>query len=700
MTADIIKPTGQVAIDLGTQRTQLPTGKVVFNNRIEIDLGQKIPHLCNGYSQAFLSRDTQDDKGMIAFIADPAYPPRLKKAQAYTQALSVSLPILQAAGTIELPNKMGQRLAFFYENCFGKPIYTPQPDFPLAFGWRSERVMERVVIPIIHALRDLQNNDLVHGAIRLDNIFDGGREKNAPVVLGECLSSPASIAQPLLYEPILRAMAMPSGRGEGLIQDDLYALGALTAILLRTKDPLNRGKRGSVEITDIISHKLQNGSYATLVSPDDHSVGGSLVELMRGTLVDDDRQRWTIDDALAWIEGKRLSPKQSTKKKKAPRPVVFNGKNIFYPEFLAREIMQYPQEAATAADTSDLFQWIERSLGDEEMASRYERAFKSAQDSGRGPGYPERLAARLSIAINPYAPIQYKNISITPEGIGSALAEAFILNRDLSVFNDIFNSHLIAFYLTIQTELNYDVANYVARNDACRNYIKTNTIGFGMERVLYHLNENVHCLSPLVSKYFVRTPEDFLVALENLLGTDKQPKTILDRHSVAFLAAKEYKLIEPYLFDITSSIPFRQVLGSLQCLAAIQRYYKTPPMRNVAKWLLPQLDLVIERYHDRTLREQLKDRAKKAVETGELVRLHQTIDSNDMRQRDLYAFRHAIGEYRTLESERYQHLENLQVPNRYKIRYGRETAVVVAGICATLITLGFIILHISGGGVL
>src|SRR3546814_20918129 len=80
--------------------------------------------------------------------------------------------------------------------------------------------------PLMPVFKELGGRNLTHRAIRASNLFfsDSARES---VVLGECFSLPAGMAQPSIYEPVDAAMAMPEGRGQGVPADDYYSLGVL-----------------------------------------------------------------------------------------------------------------------------------------------------------------------------------------------------------------------------------------------------------------------------------------------------------------------------------------------------------------------------------------------------------------------------------------------------------------------------------------
>src|ERR1700737_3063030 len=100
-----------------------------------------------------------------------------------------------------------------------------------------------------------------------------------------------------------RGMAMPPGRGIGSPADDLYALCATIAFLMF-------GKSAVAELSDeqLLAEKIGRGSYATLLGG--ARLAGPIIEVLRGLLADDPRERWAVQDLEMWLEGRRQVPRQ------------------------------------------------------------------------------------------------------------------------------------------------------------------------------------------------------------------------------------------------------------------------------------------------------------------------------------------------------------------------------------------------------
>src|SRR3546814_13231549 len=111
-------------------------------------------------------------------------------------------------------------------------------------------------------------------------------------------------------------MALRTERGEGTVSNDLYAVGVTLLALLTGRSPES-------DLTDeaVTAAKLTLGSYSALVRKTRISL--TMMEVLRGLLNDDPRDRWTLDDLNLWVSGRRLSPKPPAMPQKANRPFVF-----------------------------------------------------------------------------------------------------------------------------------------------------------------------------------------------------------------------------------------------------------------------------------------------------------------------------------------------------------------------------------------
>jgi len=577
-----------------------------------------------------------------------------------------------------------------YENGLGQPLF--KDDVQGGAGWRMEKVIEVVVRPMVSVLQDLRDKDIVHGNIRPSNMFDGGKAVLEKMVLGEALCAPALSNQPVLYEPPVRALCTPSGRGFGSMADDLYAFGVSLAVLMRSSDPME-GARDQA----IFQKKLETGTYLTVTGKDRFT--GSILELLRGLLQDDEGQRWGLDDVLAWMDGRRLSPKQGGRKIIASRPLAFNGEKYVRPELLADALFRSPAEAVRVLDSGEMQQWLERAVENKEMMRRYEKAVSQTHEEIRGPSHAERVAAALSSALDPDGPVRYKGVSVMPDGLPTAMTEAYVLKKDIQSYQEMLSYYVIGAAVDMNmTQGEADAGQLTGRLDSCRSFLRQAAPGFGIERCLYFLNPEAQCFSEKVKEYNVRTPEALLLAFEHLAASPKRPAWLLDRHSIAFLSVKERKDIDPFLSELKADEPYKKAMGEMKTIAAVQKRCRMQNLPGLAGWIADNLEPVYGRFHDRELRVKMKERVQKLKDIGDISKIAALFDDIEMYERDARDFRLAMRMHHDLMNESRDLQGMLAKEGVYGRDSGHRAAAVFSVVVAVIVIVASAIMGLGGGG--
>ena len=662
-------------------REDRPLDVAVLQDKVKIQCKSPLPLYNTGANKAYRAHSVDSNKTpLIAIVCERQLVPRRLAADVYSTILDNCLAKLVLHGVVYWPPSKCEVYVFIYYDNLGKPLL--EPGAPAALGWKQDDVLPIIVKPIVGLLQDFRDKDFVHGAIRPENMFDGGAQgKPSKVLLGDCLSAPPSSTQSVLYEPIARGMSDPVGRGKATQASDLYALGASIAVIMRHNDPLK-----GLSDDEIIKQKVIHGSYGAITGKDRFK--GEILELLRGLLHDEPGQRWTIDEVLEWLDGRRLSPKQSTAMKKAPRPFELGGEKYFVTPLLAMNLEGQVKELKKTIEDDSLLNWIERSLEDEEISERFQKAVLDARQQSTGSGYESCLAGNVSIALDTEAPLRFRGLRLIGDGIGSALAQATVLKQPIGTFVEIFRNSLVLNWLAVQNANIVDVTGLFAKFEKCRRYLKTSKFGDGVERVIYLLSPECPCLSEVVQEYYIVGPEDLLNAYEDLCKQGKPPATFLDRHSVAFLYEKDQKVIEPYLYDLNTHENHRVVAANLKCMAAIQKRYNMGNMPGIGKVMAPRLQPVVRRYHDRRVQEKMKEAGAEFQSTGDLNAIAALFENTEVLKKDFSSFRKAMHEFKTIEVQRQKLEVQLQNKDKFGLETGREIAAIISCILAFMIIVG------------
>ena len=661
-------------------------GVAVLNEEVEILTTKRLKELDLTNAKAYAARASGDSSEVFfALVCDLEFVPRADMAGKYVSILSPGLVTLVASGVCYWPPADGERYVFVYRNTLGKPLMKSLKQGGL--GWTQDKAMKFFIKPMVNTLLDLRDADLVHGNINPMNIFTvtGDDER---LILGDCLASPPSFNQPRVFEPIERAQANTIAKGTGTVHDDLYAFGVCLTMLLRQRDPL-----AGLSEEEVIRNKIELGSYAALTGKDRFT--GAILELLRGLLYDDRDQRWTLDEVMAWLDGQRLSPKQSSKKIKASRPIHYCKERYYRPVLLAMDLDKNQNEAMQMIDSGALEQWVERSLEDATTKNRLEETMISLNGVNRSPGYWDVMISRISMVLDPEAPIRFKGLRLHPEGIPYALAHTYMQKQDIAPYIDLIGEQLVMSWISNQSDPRVDVTNLISKFDSCRAFLRQKTVGYGVERCLYFLSSACHCVSEKLEGYFVRNPEDLMHAFEKISRSKNRPELFIDRHIAAFLSVKDRRMIDPYLKELNADEYYKRVLGNIKVVATIQKRSRMDKFPGIGNWIADIVDPVYERYHDRELRKDLQKELEKHAKKGDLVKIITILDNNDLKQQDFINFSKAMKEYRDLGEEDDELKHKMEKPELFGKETGQDVAAIVSGFLAGIVILTFAFMHFS-----
>jgi hypothetical protein len=641
---------------------------VEFAKDITIHMDKPLPHLDKGTVRAYSATGTNKIfQNLVAYVCDKTLTPRRGDTAKYHKVAPQGLVKLVKAGVIFWPKVEAERFCLVYENAMGKALIAPEDRSP-KLGWKHDEVIINIAQPFIQTLVNLRNMDVVHGEIWPGNMFHQGSDISDKIMLGECLTAPNSYHLPALYETVERALADPIARGIGTTGDDLYSFGVSLAVIMRSHDPM-QGKSDK----EIIEHKIEKGTYATVLGKD--RLSGAALELLRGLLYDDPEQRWTLEDLEAWADGRRLSPKQSPKRVKATRPLILNERKYIRPELLAIDMTDHADEMIRIVENGDLNLWIERALEDKTIKVRVEQTLKDIEGYDRTEGYSARATAALATALYPEIPVHFRDIRFNIDGFGKSLTKAYQDQKDLQDYMDVMRSMFVISCVRLQKIQN--MASFVSKFDSCRKYLNKTDLNLGLERCLYFMNPESHCLSPILEKYYVQSPEDFLSALEKICS-ENNPKVIFDRHIISFLSVKDRRNVDPYLPELSSSEPYRRMLGRIRTLATIQKRSGHDNCPALADWISRNLGDVYERFHDAKKQESIKNLIEKTKKSGDLTKIALCFEDPKLFQSDLGGFYQAMQHYKSLKDEETKIKDRLENKKNYGYRSGEQVASVVS----------------------
>jgi hypothetical protein len=668
-----------------------PAGNITtLGNDIEILCDHPMPHLNSGELEAYAAR-LSSGKACFAILCENFLVPRTFLTSKFSQLANTNIVRVIASGVVYWPPQGRQRYVFVYEDTLGNPILPASQ--PQALALKHERLMNGILKPLVILMLELRDADLVHGGIRASNLFDGNAANYDQIMLGESLSAPPTYHQPSIYMPIEKAMTPAYARGVSTFSDDVFALGVTLLTLMRKEDPLV-----SMREEDILRQRIENGTYGFFTSHQRNT--GPLMELLRGLLHDDWQQRWTIEEVLAWMDGKRLGPKKGRMSRaKAVRAYEYENLKIIRPESFAYELQFNPKVAKDTIQSDAFETWVQRSLGNDRITTDFQDAKQSAHIHGKDNGYADRLLSKTMNILYNDTPIIYKNLKVMPEGIGYLAAYLFGSGENISSFEELIQFNMVGFWTKLAEESEIDVQNIKQRFESAQVNSAQKKLGFGPEGNLYFLCPECPCLSPVFKNYYVKSPEDLLLALEDICSKTHKTEGFIDRHISGFLMGRDRKVIERELLGLNSSDVLTSKQAILRIFANIQDRAKLKGLPHLTKALLLYISPLLERYHDRTKKEEIKKIAENIADNGNLSKLAALISDKKIKRSDKAEFIKALQEYKNIRQE-YVELSN-QLDNNKHFGYGTgyEIAAIISGLIAGIVILATTFLQFSKGGI-
>ncbi|MGE5766827.1 MAG: serine/threonine protein kinase, partial [Bacteroidota bacterium] len=512
-------------------RTADESGLVMVADRYRVHPDQPLAGLnAPGGVRAYVATDERGSpKALFALICRRDVAPRTDVLNQFARFNRLPLVTPLRWGVVYWPPEKAHRFVIILHQPGGERIMTAAD--ATIDAWREDRVVRLVLNPLMPVFKELGGRNLTHRAIRADNVFfaDAGRES---VVLGECFSLPAGMAQPSIYEPIDGAMAMPEGRGHGTPADDYYALGVLVLVLLCGGNPVP-----DLSEAELVEAKISKGSYAALVGETRLSL--PMVEMLRGLLCDDPDERWRHDDLQLWLNGRHLSPKQALLPPKAARLFPFDGEEYNNAAALSYAMGRKWSAGVLEIKSPELERWIRRSLSDDRKAAAVSAATQAVIGVGGGvAGVEDRLLTRVLIALDQQAPLRYKQVAVRIQGLSTAFAVNYHNEERRQTFAEIILNKLPQMWIEHQGKMRADILAYSRTFDLVNMHLAKPRIGYGLERALYALNPSWPCQSPLLAADYVADLNDLLPALERLAAQGKTERPPMDWHIGGFVSAR------------------------------------------------------------------------------------------------------------------------------------------------------------------
>jgi len=621
----------------------------LLQDRYRIELSTPLPEFDGKTSRAFAATDlAEPTRMMFAQICHPGSVQRHRTIGILTTITHQYILPLAAAGTVQLSRPEEERFVIFYERPQGKKLseLLAQNQYPLTQSF----VCDRIIAPLAAAIHQFSELDITHGSINPDNIYFSD-----VAVLGPCVAEPCGYSQPFYCEPLERMLALPGAKGEGSPAHDYYALAIVVLYIL------HGAKHFTSMTADSLARSIfREGVYNALTGQKE--MPEMFYDFFRGMLSQNDKDRWSYRFIKPWLEGKRYNVLSPPPPVEAIRPFEFGGALANTRRELAYLFCTDWDKMADPVRSGKLGQWIAVSLRNKDLVEKVTRISRSIVELGfKNEVQLNEQLMHVILLLDPNGPIRMKNLSLYIDGIDSLCAELYAnkAHQELHLLAKFIEFNMGNYWLELQRKAiqNYTVPTTIntilMKLERLRTTMRYGGLGFGLERMLYELNPEMPCLSPLLRQWHILTLPQLLIRLDRLapnLSKDDEP---LDRHMAAFLASRLGIMHEIRLHDLASSpsLANNRAIIALHLLSLAQQKSGDMQLPGLTHWLVLRILPALDAIHSRSLKRKLKGMLMEQAKAGYTQLLADLVVTSNYASADQTSFHQAWSLYLTNESK-------------------------------------------------
>lgn len=585
----------------------------------------------------------------------------------------------------------GDNESLFFTCVFTKPKGKPLEDIVKAGIKLDETfILNKIVKPLIQILNLLHQNKIFYGSLNPKNIYI---DKNGEICLAETLSTFSGFFQRTFYDTIERAQASLYGKGVGSELNDYYSLGMTIYFLLSGKD------FSEIDDSEILRLKLHEGTYSWLNAS--YIMGGQIQDLVKGLVIDNPKQRWSYMDIDNLLNNRSYTVTNLIDKNYLSRAIIFNGKEFYSRKSLAHEMALNWDLAKSFLLTDKIKKWLEIGSSEEKFLEALETVTLNSSSvkslTQKLFNSDDERLMRALIALDPDAPIRFKNIAFNRDGLGTMLINS--INKGQS---DI--THIVASCLFVNVFSVYEILSGVTGDTSylrnlskiqkCSDLLKKPDAGFGLERILYELNPTLVCQHAILEKDFCIGIKDIIDFLEyNSVSYDE----ITSKKSIVSFIASKLHLTVSHKIDALDRYQVLQKTKSYQTL-----YIFSLAQQSLKITKLPTLCYILRDAVKDTLSTILRssrvkirffEKIDKAAERGSINELYKTAVATESIDNDIAGYSRALRRGAEISAElfNYSNREKMILDLKKKaLRYAVRFSYLACGF--TIIT---IILQIS-----
>ncbi len=595
------------------------TNGFLLKERFDIRFDTPLPQFDSNGAKAFDVKDNiSPQRNLFALICSSETAPRLSYLP-YMKSIDTPNLLKLVEYGIATDETGQETIALVYNKPTGPRADAFLPDAEKL----SPETFRSLALSLLSACDILKTFGLTHRAIRLNNIYfkDSSRSE---LVLGDCLACFPSQYQPIAYETIENALCPPQSRGNGSIENDLYACGVALLGLV-----LGRDLSSEISAGEQIRQKLKNTSFNFLSN--NEKIHNQIALVLRSLLDDNPDNRCDHTRLFNYYDGKTTSFSPPDSYDRSTRALSINGEKCYTRKSAALNMLTNPDFGIEVIQSGKLLEWVKTGLENEKLYTKIEKQITIEKDQ------PDKslLLARICIFLDCSLPLKYGDSYLFPNG----LAKTIFYNKkhgiQLTQLQTLIATDIIKLWYQEQPSMRAPT-----NAGEFKLYISRNDYGYGFDRIMYDFDEDLPCISPLIGKTFVNGISRLLKALDLFKG-DYQTLPF-DKNIIAYLRCKMGKKIDGILIDINANQDVLKLGAVIRLYANIQTKNGPAQLINLCQWLVNIAKPLIQSYHNIKYQKYLEQELLQISKSGKIIELVELLENEEARSRDKTEFSEAL----------------------------------------------------------
>ncbi|MFI3241801.1 MAG: hypothetical protein R3Y43_04465 [Alphaproteobacteria bacterium] len=634
---------------------KIPDQKVIFKERFEIDYSQPLPNLNVNNSIAYSVKDIlSPTRPLFALITNNNTPPRCSLLPKLSSIENSSVLKLVDFGVVDYVVKKTENMALIYEQPSTTISLLDIDKDNLKKIYKDREKLEGIILSILSAVEVLKESNISHRSIRADNIFFNDKEFNS-VVLGDCAACFPGFLQPVVYETIEAGACDRASKGDGESANDFYAIALCLLSLFAQKNILE-----DIDEKQIIKSKIEGGSFQLLTKGVDFPKHISV--LLKGLLDDDAEERWGFSQAYNYLKDKNYSVIKQTSQK-VKRSLVIDDQKYYLPKEIAYVLSQDIEKASSLINSGKIAEWLKVNFKEKDLYKDFNKLLDQEMPIAV-------LVAKTCILIAPEMPVFYKGLSFFPKGISKAIFFDLKKSENIALYKEVISSGLINYWF-LKQDTSRSPSN-IAEFDL---YINNKEFGYGIERVMYDLDDDIPCNSDLLEGFFVNTVGGVLRCLDKNVKTKKK---LYDNSIISFLRCKLGKKADVFLKELNSLKKENKLLGILKLYVFLQMKYGPKRLFDICDAFSVLATPLIKVYKNISIQKSVEESLVQASRSGFLQNMYNVLDNQEELKNDRQKYDQAVSKSVILKTEKKNILLQLSENEDVNYTVGIKISIIIA----------------------